>query len=78
LEVEALIDGGSQLNLIDKAFVDERKLELRLIPELLAKAANRSEMQIYGMTTADVNILDSRGRKETHIVSFVVADLRRY
>jgi hypothetical protein len=77
-EVEALINRGSQLNLINKAFINERKLKLRPIPELLAEAANRSEMQIYRITTADVDILDSRGRKETHTVSFIVADLRRY
>jgi hypothetical protein len=64
-----------QLNLINKAFINKRKLKLRLILELLAKAANRSEMQIYRIITADVNILDSRGRKETYIVSFIVIDL---
>jgi hypothetical protein len=77
-ETEALVDGGSQLNLISKTFVDEQKLELVPIPELLAEAANGSEIPIYGITTADVTITDSSGRKETHVVPFVVADLRRY
>jgi hypothetical protein len=73
-----LVDGGSQLNLISKTFVNEQKLELVLIPELLAEAANGLEILIYGITTADITITDSRGRKETHVVPFVVADLRRY
>jgi hypothetical protein len=66
------------LNLISKTFVDEQKLKLVLIPELLAEAANGSEILIYGITTTDVTITDSRGRKKTHVVPFVVADLRRY
>jgi hypothetical protein len=48
------------------------------IPELLAKAANSSEIPIYSITTADITITDSRERKETHVVPFVVADLQRY
>jgi hypothetical protein len=32
-------------------------------------------MQIYRIITTDVNILDSGGYKETHIVSFIVIDL---
>jgi hypothetical protein len=73
-----LVNGGSQLNLISKTFVNEQKLELVLIPELLAEAANGLEILIYSITTADVTITDLRGRKETHVVPFVVADLRRY
>jgi hypothetical protein len=73
-----LVNRGSQLNLISKTFVNEQKLKLVSIPELLAEAANSLEILIYSITTADVTITDSRGRKETHVVPFVVADLRRY
>jgi hypothetical protein len=76
--METLIDGGSQLNLISKSLAIEQKLPIDPMPELLAECANGSEMPVYGTTVADIAITDSRGRKETHRVPFVVTDLQRY
>jgi hypothetical protein len=75
---EALIDGGSQLNLISRRLAAEQGLIVEPLPNFLAECANGSEISIQGITTADVTITDSRGHKETHRVPFVVTDLRRY
>jgi hypothetical protein len=78
LEIKALVNRDLQLNLISKTFINEQKLKLVLILELLAKAVNSLEILIYSITTTDITITDSRERKETHIVPFVVIDLQRY
>jgi hypothetical protein len=75
---EALIDGGLQLNLISKSLVTEQGLCTNSMLKLLAEGVNGSEILVYGITTADVTITDSCGRKQTHRVPFVVTDLRRY
>jgi hypothetical protein len=46
-----------------------------LILELLAKAINSLEILIYSIITADITIIDLRGRKETYVVLFIVTDL---
>jgi hypothetical protein len=77
-QTEALIDGGSQLNLISAVLAKEQGLTIDPLPELLAEGVNGSEIPVYGTTTAGVTITDSRGRIQTHCVPFVVTDLRRY
>jgi hypothetical protein len=76
--IEALVDGGSQLNLMSARLAKEQGLEIEPLPKLLAEGVNGSEIPVYGSTAADVDITDSRGRVETHHVPFVVTDLRRY
>jgi hypothetical protein len=46
-----------------------------LILELLAKTVNSLDILIYSIITTDVTIIDSRERKETHIVPFIVTNL---
>lgn len=75
---EALIDGGSQLNLISALLAKELDLRVKPLSTFLAEGANGSKMPIHGTTTADVAITDSRGRKQTHSIPFVVSDLNRY
>jgi hypothetical protein len=77
-DVEVLIDGGSQLNLISALLVKELDLTVKPLPQMLAEGVNGSELPIYGTTDTDVTITDSRGHKETHKVCFVVTDLKRY
>jgi hypothetical protein len=77
-QIEALVDGGSQLNLMSAVLAKEQELTVDPLPKLLAEGVNGSEIPVYGTTTADVDITDSRGCVETHRVPFVVTDLRRY
>jgi hypothetical protein len=73
-----MIDGGSQLNLMSALLAKEQGLEIDPLPKLLAEGVNGSELLVYGTTTAEVNITDSRGKKQTHSIPFVVTDLKRY
>ena len=74
--IEALIDGGSQLNLMSALLAKEQGLTVDPIPSLLAEGANGGEIAVYGLTTAAVTITDSHGHKQLHQVPFVVADVR--
>ena len=74
--IEALIDGGAQLNLIDAKLTKEQDLKVTPLPNLLAEAANGSKMTLYGTTTAGVTITDLRGKQRLQQISFVVADLK--
>jgi hypothetical protein len=76
--MEVLIDPGSQLNLISNTLAIEQKLHIEKMPELLAECANGSECRVYSTTLANIAITDSRRRKETHRVPFIVTDLQRY
>ena len=75
---EALIDGGSQLNLISAMVAKEQSLQVDPLPQLLAEGVNGSSIPVYGTTTAMTTITDSRGREQTQELPFVVTDLRRY
>jgi hypothetical protein len=56
----------------------EQGLEINPLLKLLAEGVNGSELLVYGTTTAEVNITDSWGKKQTHSIPFVVTDLKRY
>jgi hypothetical protein len=75
---EALINGGSQLNLISKSLVTEQGLCTNPMLKLLVEEVNRSEIPVYSIITADITITNSCGRKQTHRIPFVVTDLQRY
>jgi hypothetical protein len=75
LKQEALIDGGSQLNLISALLVKEMGLKVTPLPKILAQGANGSKLTVYGTTTASVDVTDSRGRMQNHRIPFVVTDL---
>jgi hypothetical protein len=77
-QIEALLDPGSQLNLISALLAKEQDLNIEPMPKLLAEGPDGASLPIYGTTTADVTITDSRGRVQTHRVPFVVTDLKRY
>ena len=49
---EALIDGGSQLNLMSALLVKEIGLGVTPLPKILAEGANGTKLTIYGTTTA--------------------------
>jgi len=76
--MEAMIDGGSQLNLLSAVLAKEQELEVEPLPELLAEAVNGGKLTVYGTTEVDVTITDSRGCVKTQPIPFVVTDLRRY
>lgn len=76
--MQAMVDPGSQLNLISAVLAKEQSLQVNPIPELLAEGVGGSEVAVYGSTVANVAITDSRGRVQTHRVPFVVTDLKRY
>jgi hypothetical protein len=75
---KALIDRGSQLNLISRRLATKQGLIVKPLPNFLAECANRSKISIQSITTADITITDSQGHKETHQVPFIVTDLQRY
>lgn len=76
--IYASIDRGSRLNLISAILTKEQGLQVEPLPKLLAEGISGSEIPIYSSTAAAVEIVDSRGRKETQHMPFVVTDLRRY
>jgi hypothetical protein len=75
---EAVVDGGSQLNLISAVFAKERGLKVEPLPDLLAEGVSGDKLTIYGTANANMLIQDSRGRTEVQLVPLVVCDLRRY
>jgi hypothetical protein len=75
LKQEALIDGGSQLNLISALLVKEMGLKVTLLLKILAQGANGSKLIVYGTITASVDVTDSRGRVQNYRIPFVVTDL---
>jgi hypothetical protein len=75
---EALINRGSQLNLMSALLAKEQRLTIKPLPKLIAEGVNRLEIPVYRTTTAGIAITDSRSRIQTHQVPFIVTDLRRY
>jgi hypothetical protein len=75
LKQEALINRGSQLNLISALLVKEIGLKVTLLLKILAQGANRSKLTVYSTTTASVDVTNSRGRMQNHCILFVVTDL---
>jgi hypothetical protein len=75
---EALIDGGSQLNLMSALLVKEMGLKVTPLPKILAEGANGSKLTVYGTTTAQLDVTDSRGRVQKQTIPFVITDLNRY
>jgi hypothetical protein len=76
--LEALVDGGSQLNLLSAMVAKEQNLQVDPLPSLLAEGVNGGSIPVYGTTTVTMLITDSRGKQEAQEVPFVVTDLRRY
>jgi hypothetical protein len=61
-EKEALINLGSELNLLSNYLAKELQLPITLLTQFCAEAANGLEMSIIGATTVEVAITDLRGR----------------
>lgn len=78
LEIEALLDPGSQLNLLSPRVAKEMDLRIEPLPNLLVTGASGTGLSVYGTTVANVTITDSRGRVQVHEIPFVVAELARY
>jgi hypothetical protein len=76
--VEALIDGGSQLNLLSAVLAKEHDLPVQPLPKLLAEGVNGKELKVYGTTRVAIRITDSRRKTETQDVPFIVADVQKY
>ena len=77
-DIQALVDPGSALNLLSARLAKEMSLEVTPLENLLAQAANGSDLTIYGTTVAYLALTDSRGRQQTQAIPFVVADLPLY
>lgn len=77
-ELEALVDPGSQLNLISAMKAKELGLSVEPLSELLAKAANGTRITVYGTTVVDLDVRDTRGRVQTHHQAFIVVDMEQY
>jgi hypothetical protein len=75
---EAMIDPGSQLNLMSAILAKEQDLPINPLPNILAEGINGGKLTVYGTAETDVTITDSRGRVKTQRIPFVVADLNRY
>jgi len=74
--LKAIVDSGAQLNVLSATVAKEQDLVLEPIPEVIPLSPNGSGYTVYGCTIADVRIVDSRGREQTHAIPFVVADLK--
>ena len=77
-EKEALVDPGSELNLLSDALAKELELPIIPITQLRAEAVNGTEMPIEGATTVEVAITDSRGKTRHQLVPFMVCALRKF
>ena len=77
-EKEALVDPGSELNLLSDALAKELGLPIIPITQLRAEAVNGTEMPIEGATTVEVAITDSRGKTRHQLVPFMVCALRKF
>jgi hypothetical protein len=79
LGLTALVDPGSYLNLLDAVLGKELGLKWqKLPPNVDAYAANGTSMTIYGVVEVELMISDTNGHKVTHVVPFLVADLKRF
>jgi len=76
--IEALIDPGSQLNLLSAVTAKEQDLKVRPLPNLLAKGVGSGELKVYGTTRVAMSIKDSRGKTEVQDVPFIVAEIPKY
>lgn len=77
-DIQALVDPGSALNLLSARLAKEMSLEVTPLENLLAQAANGSDLTIYGTTVAYLALTDSRGRQQTQAIPFMIADLLLY
>ena len=60
--MSALLDPGSQLNLISAIAAKDCNLKIKPLENVMADAANGSEITIYGMTMTEVSLKDLRRR----------------
>jgi hypothetical protein len=75
---EALIDGGSQLNLVSAELAKEHDLPITPLSKILAKGVDGRKLKVYGTTETSVRIVDSRGKEHTQDVPFLVTDAPKY
>jgi len=74
--LEAVVDSGAQLNVLSSIVAKEQDLPIEPVPDIVPLSPNGSGYTVYGCTVAEVRIVDSRGRVQTHRIPFVVADLK--
>jgi hypothetical protein len=78
-ELNALVDPGSYLNLLDTVLAKELGLKWKALPPNFgATAVNSSSITIYGVTEVNIVLSDSLGYKRTLCIPFLVANLKRY
>jgi hypothetical protein len=78
-DLEALVDPGSYLNLIDAVLAKELGLEWKPLPRrIAASAANGSTLTMYGVSEVSITLYDAKGQLRTETVPFLVTDLRKY
>jgi hypothetical protein len=75
-ELKAIVDSGAQLNVLSATVATEQGLKIEPLPKVIPRSPNGSNYTVYGGTVADVRIVDSRGREQTHRIPFVVTDLK--
>ncbi|USP74003.1 retrotransposon nucleocapsid protein [Curvularia clavata] len=76
--LEALIDGGSQLNLLSIHQAKDHDLTITPIPNLVAEALSGVEFEIYGTTEVTMKVTDTRGRTKVQNIPFVVTEMKHY
>jgi hypothetical protein len=76
--IEALINGGSQLNLLSALLAKKQDLTVQPLPKLLAEGVDGKALKIYRTTQVAIQIRDSRGKEEIQDVPFIVANIQRY
>jgi hypothetical protein len=62
---KALVNGGSQLNLISAELAKEHDLPITLLSKILAEGVDSRKLKVYRTTETSVRIIDSRGKEQT-------------
>ena len=73
--MEAMIDGGSQLNLISATLTKECDLQVDPLLKLLAEGVDRGKLTVYRTTTVETTITNLHRRVKTHRILFIVTNL---
>ena len=74
-DLKAVVDSAAELNVLSAKVAKEQELKMEPLPKMNLRAPSGSKYTVYGHTVANVRIVDSRGRVQTHQVPFVVTDL---
>ena len=76
-KAKALVDSGSELNLVSQLFVKESGWKLRLDRDA-TEAIDGHDVRAYGSLKIMTSITDRNGKAKTQRIEFVVANIKGY